>query len=55
MSKGIGQNLELESEGKVQAAPHLKEDLDKIINHGLANVGMYHAKRPLVKKRRWEY
>lgn len=41
--------LELESEGKVQAAPHLKDDLDIIINHGLANVGMYHAKRPLVK------
>ncbi|WP_373523624.1 1-acyl-sn-glycerol-3-phosphate acyltransferase [Aquiflexum sp.] len=47
--KVLDRILELESEGKVQAAPHLKDDLDTIINHGLANVGMYHAKRPLVK------
>lgn len=47
--KVLDKILELELEGKVQAAPHLKDDLDKIINHGLANVGMYHAKRPLVK------
>ena len=47
--KVLNKILELESEGKVQAAPHLKDDLDAIINHGLANVGMYHAKRPLVK------
>ena len=40
---------ELESEGKVQTAPHLDTDIDSIISHGLANVGMYHAKRPLVK------
>ncbi|PRY86711.1 1-acyl-sn-glycerol-3-phosphate acyltransferase [Mongoliibacter ruber] len=40
---------ELEAEGKVQIAPHMKEGIDKIIDHGLANVGMYHAKRPLVK------
>ncbi|WP_194972881.1 1-acyl-sn-glycerol-3-phosphate acyltransferase [Aquiflexum lacus] len=47
--KVLDKILELESEGKVQAAPHLKGDLDAIISHGLANVGMYHAKRPLVK------
>jgi glycerol-3-phosphate O-acyltransferase len=23
--------------------------MDEIINHGLENVGMYHAKRPLIK------
>lgn len=40
---------ELESEGRLQVAPHLKQDIDSIIDHGLANVGMYHAKRPLVK------
>lgn len=40
---------ELESEGKLQVAPHLKQGIDAIIDHGLANVGMYHAKRPLVK------
>jgi glycerol-3-phosphate O-acyltransferase len=41
--------LELEEESKVQVAPHMKNDIDTIIDHGLANVGMYHAKRPLVK------
>ncbi|MCS4434065.1 1-acyl-sn-glycerol-3-phosphate acyltransferase [Aquiflexum gelatinilyticum] len=40
---------ELEAESKVQIAPHMKMDIDSIIDHGLANVGMYHAKRPLVK------
>ncbi|MCL6261165.1 1-acyl-sn-glycerol-3-phosphate acyltransferase [Aquiflexum sp. TKW24L] len=40
---------ELEAESKVQIAPHMKNDIDSIIDHGLANVGMYHAKRPLVK------
>lgn len=40
---------ELESDGRLQVAPHLKQDIDSIIDHGLANVGMYHAKRPLVK------
>ncbi|EOZ99837.1 Glycerol-3-phosphate acyltransferase [Indibacter alkaliphilus LW1] len=41
--------LELEAEGKVQVAPHMRNDINAIINHGLENVGMYHAKRPLVK------
>lgn len=40
---------ELEAEGKLQVAPHMKQGIDAIIDHGLANVGMYHAKRPLVK------
>lgn len=40
---------ELAAEGKLQVAPHLRRDIDSIIDHGLANVGMYHAKRPLVK------
>jgi glycerol-3-phosphate O-acyltransferase len=40
---------EINREGKVQIAPHLEKDIDAIIEHGLANVGMYHAKRPLVK------
>jgi glycerol-3-phosphate O-acyltransferase len=35
--------------GIVDLAPHMTEDLDDVINHGLSNVGMYHAKRPLVK------
>ncbi len=41
--------MEIRSEGLVHVAPHLKQGLDDIINHGLSNVGMYHAKRPLIK------
>jgi glycerol-3-phosphate O-acyltransferase len=41
--------FELKAEGKVNTAPHLMQDMDKIIAHGLDNVGMYHAKRPLIK------
>lgn len=40
---------DLAAEGKVQIAPHMKVGIDEIIDHGLANVGMYHAKRPLLK------
>lgn len=43
--------FELEASGKLQVAPHMKQDVDGIINHGLENVGMYHAKRPLIKNR----
>jgi glycerol-3-phosphate O-acyltransferase len=47
--KVLNKIKELEAESKVQIAPHMKMDIDSIIDHGLANVGMYHAKRPLVK------
>jgi len=40
---------ELKSKGLINVAPHLKEGMDEIIKHGLDNVGMYHAKRPLVQ------
>lgn len=43
--------FELEAAGKLQVAPHMKQDIDTIITHGLENVGMYHAKRPLVKNK----
>jgi glycerol-3-phosphate O-acyltransferase len=43
--------FELEVSGKLQVAPHMKQDIDRIITHGLENVGMYHAKRPLIKNR----
>jgi glycerol-3-phosphate O-acyltransferase len=39
----------LSAEGKVQLAAHLEQDIDLVIEHGLANVGMYHSKRPLIK------
>jgi glycerol-3-phosphate O-acyltransferase len=41
--------FELETQGKLQVAPHMRQDVDEIISHGLENVGMYHAKRPLIK------
>lgn len=40
---------QLREEGAVHMAPHLNSDLEEIIQHGLQNVGMYHAKRPLRK------
>ena len=41
--------LELEEDGKLHVAPHLKQNMDLVIAHGLDNLGMYHAKRPLIK------
>jgi glycerol-3-phosphate O-acyltransferase len=38
--------------GEIGVSPYLTGDVDKIINHGLKNVGMYHAKRPLIKTKR---
>ncbi|PSL05629.1 1-acyl-sn-glycerol-3-phosphate acyltransferase [Cecembia rubra] len=43
--------FDLEAEGRLQVAPHLRQDIDSIISHGLDNVGMYHAKRPLIKNK----
>jgi glycerol-3-phosphate O-acyltransferase len=45
----LDQIFELEKQGKLQVAPHMRGDVDSIISHGLDNVGMYHAKRPLIK------
>ncbi len=41
--------FELKSQGMIKTAPHLNRSIEEIISHGLDNVGMYHAKRPLVK------
>ena len=38
---------QLKEDGAVHTAPHLDQGLEEIIQHGLQNVGMYHAKRPL--------
>jgi glycerol-3-phosphate O-acyltransferase len=45
----LDQIFELKAQGKIDAAPHLNRSMDEIITHGLDNVGMYHAKRPLIK------
>ncbi|WP_162417163.1 1-acyl-sn-glycerol-3-phosphate acyltransferase [Cyclobacterium roseum] len=39
----------LKEGGKLGIAPHLEKPLEEIIRHGLENVGMYHAKRPLIR------
>ncbi len=40
--------FKLKKEGKLNIAPHLRGDIDKVIRFGIDNVGMYHAKRPLI-------
>lgn len=45
----LDQIFELKANNKIHVAPHLRKGIDEIIAHGLDNVGMYHAKRPLVK------
>ncbi len=52
--KVLDRIFEIRKEGKVHVAPHLKTNLEKIIRHGLANVGMYHSKRPLIKNKKGE-
>lgn len=42
--------LKLHKKGKVGVADHMLEKADAAIELGLANVGMYHARRPLIKK-----
>jgi len=41
--------FELKSQNLIKTAPHMNRDIEGIISHGMDNVGMYHAKRPLVK------
>ncbi len=38
----------LETEQKLSIAPHVKQKMNDVIKHGIDNVGMYHAKRPLL-------
>lgn len=40
---------DLKSQGLINTAPHLSLDLDEIISRGMENVGMYHAKRPIIR------
>ncbi|MEO0471635.1 MAG: 1-acyl-sn-glycerol-3-phosphate acyltransferase [Bacteroidota bacterium] len=41
---------QLADQGKVHLADHLVNDVPTIVEHGLANLGLYHAKRPLTMK-----
>jgi glycerol-3-phosphate O-acyltransferase len=41
----------LKKESKVNHATHLKGKIDLVIQHGLENVGIFHLKRPLLRKK----
>ncbi|WP_226390738.1 1-acyl-sn-glycerol-3-phosphate acyltransferase [Penaeicola halotolerans] len=41
--------FKLHKYGKVGIAPHLTRSLEEVMDHGFANVGMYHAKRTLTR------
>ncbi len=43
--------IELSKIGKIGYADHLIGDIEKVAKHGLKNIGMYHAKRPLLVNR----
>lgn len=45
----LNQVKALHDAGKVGVSPYLSGEMQEIIDHGLNNVGMYHAKRPLIK------
>ncbi len=34
--------------GEVDISPRLKQDIDRVIEHGINNVGLYHTRRPLL-------
>lgn len=40
---------ELKTQGLINTAPHLSRDMEEVINRGIENVGMYHAKRPIIQ------
>src|SRR5690606_33396436 len=44
--------FQISQQDKIKVAPHLSGDIDKVIDHGLVNVGMYHVRRPLLKNRK---
>jgi glycerol-3-phosphate O-acyltransferase len=45
----VGKIFEKVDAGKMTVADHMNDPIDELIAHGLLNVGMYHAKRPLIK------
>lgn len=42
---------QLYNKNKIDISPSLTGDLDKVIAEGIENVGMYHTKRPLIRKK----
>jgi glycerol-3-phosphate O-acyltransferase len=50
-SKMRNRVIDLFNQNKVDMATHLTEDIDKVIDLGITNVGMYHSRRPLLKNK----
>lgn len=44
--------FEINKKGEVKIAPHVRGNIDQVIDHGLVNVGMYHVRRPLIKNKK---
>lgn len=45
------QVFKLEKKGKISTTDHLREKADIAIKEGLKNIGMYHAKRPIILRK----
>ncbi|MCC5929633.1 MAG: 1-acyl-sn-glycerol-3-phosphate acyltransferase [Cyclobacteriaceae bacterium] len=43
--------FDMYNRGQIDIAPHLTGDLDQVIGHGIYNVGLYHARRPVIKSK----
>lgn len=41
----------MNEKGEIGISPYLNGSVEKVIAHGLKNVGMYHAKRPLIRNK----
>ncbi|MEM6764180.1 MAG: 1-acyl-sn-glycerol-3-phosphate acyltransferase [Bacteroidota bacterium] len=50
MERVVAQLFKLADAGKVKLANHMINDVNTIIEHGVKNLGLYHAKRPLTFK-----
>ena len=46
--------FELRDQGALQTAIHLEGPPETVVAHGLNNVGLYHAKRPLLRAKTGE-
>lgn len=45
----VQQLRDMRNRGQVRLAPHMETDIRGIINNGLANLGLYNSKRPLLQ------
>jgi len=43
--------LEMSDDDQLQVAPNLTGEVDQVISNGIDNVGMYHAKRAIMKNK----